>query len=69
MNIYPDATKISLEIPSLHCAPNHKSLDIFRGFYMSELGMDILKALQVKSYEIVQGFMIWSMNLEHYVLQ
>ena len=53
MNIYPDATKISLEIPSLHCAPNHKSLDFFRGFYMSELGMDILNTLQVKSSEKV----------------
>ena len=26
---------------SLHYAPNHESLDFFRGFHMSDLGMDI----------------------------
>ena len=38
---------------SLHCAPNHESLDFFRGFHLSELGMDILNTLQVKSSEKV----------------
>ena len=27
----------------LHCAPNHEYLEFFRGFHLSELGMDVLK--------------------------
>ena len=45
---------------SLQYALNHESLDFFRGFQLSELGMDILNTLQVKSSEKVLGFTIWS---------
>ena len=45
---------------SLQYPLNHESLYFFRGFQLSELGMDILNALQVKSSEKVLGFTIWS---------
>ena len=45
---YTDLTSLNHKRP-LHSASNHESLDFFRGFHLSELGMDILNTLQVKS--------------------
>ena len=65
---YTDLTCVKHK-PSLQYAPNHESLDFFRGFQLSELGMDILNTLQVKSSEKVLGFTIWSTVNGAFMLQ
>ena len=35
------------QTPRLHCAPNHESLEFFRGFHLSELGMNVLKVTHI----------------------
>ena len=45
---------------SLHCAPNHESLDFLRGFHLSELRMDVLKVTHSISILHWKFFRFWS---------
>ena len=57
-NCYTDLTWMKHKRP-LHCAPNHESLEFFKGFHLSELGMDVLKVTH--SIQILHTLFKWDL--------